>query len=497
MSAKIYNVLIIDDDLEFHKDIRFALRKSYLFDSAIDQETLREKVKYNSYDLVLLDLVLEEKSTEKTGLKLVPFLNEHLPIAPIVVITADGNVDTVVQAMKMGVMDYVHKADLNFDLLDVKFRRIIENEMAKQENNKLRAEIQQLRGFETAGFPFLGESESILRIKKILRAVADTPNITLLITGETGVGKEVAARYMHNQGVRRNKPFQAVNLSAIQKTLLESELFGHIKGAFTGATHNKEGYFRQADGGVLMLDEIGDIDHNIQVKLLRFLETKLIRPVGSDQDIKLDVQVIAATHKNLEEEIKKGLFREDLYQRLKAKIVHIPPLRERISDIPIIITHLLSLQALPVEILEPEVLELLCRYTWRGNVRELKYTLESLLLEKRILEKSTIDLECLPAEIVGFRPIHTVENGRRDFDNLGAPNTGLQSPDNEKMKVIIDLDSIEKALVERNKVKGDAARDLGFKSADHIRYRVKTYFDKYPDLFDRYPMIRVCYKKIF
>ena len=492
----IYNVLIVDDDLEFHKDTRIALRQNYLFDAAVDKSSLLEKVKSNKYDLILLDLVLTEGSEEKEGLQLIPEIGQHQPEVPVIIITADDNVTTVVSAMKNGATDYVHKKSLNYNLLDEKFRKIIQNQNVHHENVKLKEELKRLKQFGPDHYPFVGESPEIERIKRTLRIVSEEPNLTILITGETGVGKEVAARYLHKHGVRKNKPFQAVNLSAIQSNLLESELFGHVKGAFTGATRTKEGYFRQANEGVLMLDEIGDIDQNIQIKLLRFLETKLIRPVGSDKDIKLDIQIVAATHKNLREEVSKGNFREDLFQRLKAKIIEIPPLRKRREDIPLIIEHYLSSQSMSPKIISDEAMDLLLRYPWKGNVRELRYAIDSMLLERRILEEEKVVKACLPKDIQNYQP---TEPSMVVSSNSETPQEqfSIADPsDAERQKALIDLHSIENALIKRNRVKGDAASDLGFNSSDNLRYRIKTYFEKYPELFEHFPIITNCYKRV-
>ncbi len=496
---QIYTILIVDDDIEFHKDTRNALRNHYICDGANTIERFEEKIQGTNYDLILLDLVLSEDNTEKVGLDLLEMMKEKMPDIPIVIITADGKVETVVEAMQKGAADYIHKEKLNYDILDKKFRNIIENKILHSENNRLKAEIKRLKTNEGAQYPFIGETPAIKHIKRTLQIVAEEPNLTVLITGETGVGKEVAARYLHEHSPRRDKSFQAVNLSAIQKTLLESELFGHVKGAFTGASRSKEGYFTQANGGVLMLDEIGDINANIQIKLLRFLETKLIRPVGSDKDIQLDVQIVAATHKNLKEEVAKGNFREDLYQRLKAKVIEIPPLRERRDDIPQIIQHYLGKQGLSEEIITPEAMALLCNYNWRGNIRELRYSIDSMLLERKILSLGKVTPACLPREIREYSPLEDLApafNNGHDSEEILDQN-GSASLGAEEKKVLIDLNSIEQALIKRNKVKGDAAMDLGYKSSDNLRYRIKTYFDKHPHLFQNFPTIKVCYKKVF
>ena len=496
MEKQVYTILIVDDDIEFHKDTRLALRNHYICEGATGIDSFNEKLKNKEYDLILLDLVLSEDSDKKIGLDLLDTIKNENPNIPVVIITADGEVETVVTAIQNGASDYIHKEHLNYDILDKKFRKIIESQALKSENHRLKAEIKRLKVESDSSHPFIGETDAVKRIKRTLEIVAGEPDMTVLITGETGVGKEVAARYLHQHGPRNDRPFQAVNLSAIQRTLLESELFGHVKGAFTGASRSKEGYFNQANGGVLMLDEIGDIDSNIQIKLLRFLETKLIRPVGSDKDIQLDIQIVAATHKDLAEEVKKGNFREDLYQRLKAKVIRIPSLRERREDIPLIINHYLAKQGLTKEIITHEAMAFLFNYGWKGNIRELRYTIDGMLLERKILDVPKVTPACLPQEIRSYSPVDEIiaepvlAHASTAFDE--EQDIGI-----EEKKVLIDLTSIEQALVKRNKVKGDAAIDLGYNSSDNLRYRIKTYYDKYPYLFNNFPTIKQCYKKVF
>ncbi|MEL6661298.1 MAG: sigma-54 dependent transcriptional regulator, partial [Bacteroidota bacterium] len=339
MSSKNYHILIVDDDTEFHQQIRYAFRRQFLFSGAVNEEQLLQKLGESSdFDLLLLDLVLDESEAKK-GLDLIPQIVSQYPELPVIIVTGDRSIDTVVTAMKLGAKNFLVKDDFDFDYWEQRFTEVIEGSKLKQENRELRAEVDRRRAEENEAYPFIGESPQIQEIKRILKLVSEEPDVTVLITGETGTGKEVAARYLHAHGARQKGPFQAVNLSAIQDTLLESTLFGHKKGAFTGASRDMEGYFSQANHGILMLDEIGDIDQNIQIKLLRFLETKLIRPVGSDQDVLLDVQVVTATHRDLAGAVQEGRFRADLFQRLKAMVIELPPLRARRDDIPLLLGH--------------------------------------------------------------------------------------------------------------------------------------------------------------
>ncbi|MEN0003047.1 MAG: sigma-54 dependent transcriptional regulator [Bacteroidota bacterium] len=489
MSTKNYNILIVDDDTEFHQQIRYSFRRNFVFEGAINVEHLRKKLKESpNYDLILLDLVLDN-TKEKIGLELIRELNQDHPNIPIIVVTKDNNVDTVVTAMKHGARDFLPKKDYDFDYWNKKFKEVIESNNLKAENRMLREEVKRHRDQRNKEYSFIGESDKIQEIKRILRMVSEEPDITVLITGETGVGKEVAARYLHQNGARSERPFQAVNLSAIQKTLLESTLFGHKKGAFTGATRDTEGYFSQANNGILMLDEIGDIDANIQIKLLRFLETKLIRPVGWDKDIQLDVQIVAATHRDLAEEVEKGSFRADLFQRLKAMVIEIPPLRERKSDIPLI----MEFYSEGVEfdtLLLPEAKEHLLQYNWPGNIRELRNAINYMMLRKRIYNRAKIDLECLPTEIQTYQT-----SPKPSVVQAAAPTSrGELTIDEEH--AIIDLEKIEQSLIRKNKVKKDVAIELGMENTDNLRYKIKKYYEKHPHLFEDFPFIKESYKRI-
>jgi DNA-binding NtrC family response regulator len=501
MSSKNYHLLIVDDDAEFHQQIRYAFRRQFLFSGALNEQQLFEKLTDGThFDLVLLDLVLDDSDT-KHGLEIIPRIAREYPHLPVIVVTADRSIDTVVEAMKRGARNFLVKDDFDFDYWAKQFTDLIEGSKLKEENKVLRAEVNRRRAEENEAYPFVGESTQIKEIKRILKLVSEEPDLTVLITGETGTGKEVAARYLHAQGARSKQPFQAVNLSAIQDTLLESTLFGHRKGAFTGATRDMEGYFNQANTGILMLDEIGDIDQNIQIKLLRFLETKLIRPVGSDQDVQLDVQVVTATHRNLAVAVAEGRFRADLFQRLKAMVIELPPLRDRREDIPLLLTHYFGLDKLD-KVITPTALQALLDYSWAGNIRELKNTINYAQLRARIQDKKRIDEHCLPAEITQpqayvpvSRPPSTVAIPSGTLDNNPAPISA--SPQSiEEEHALIDLERIEKLLIQKNKVKKDVALAIGLENTDNLRYRIKKHFDKHPHLFTQFPTIRQSYRRI-
>lgn len=496
MSAQNFHILIVDDDPEFHQQIRYAFRRQFIFSGAVGQEQLFRKLnsENEAFDLILLDMVFDD-SQEKAGLAIISELREKHPQLPVIVVTADRSIDTVVEAMKRGARDFLVKSDFDFDFWRAKFADTIRDSRLIRENEQLKAEVKRHRAEAGDAYPFIGESPQIQEIKRILRLVSEEPEVTVLITGETGTGKEVAARYLHAHGARKHQPFQAVNLSAIQDTLLESTLFGHKKGAFTGATRDMEGYFAQANGGILMLDEIGDIDPNIQIKLLRFLETKLIRPVGADQDIKLDVQVVTATHRNLDASVQEGRFRADLYQRLKAMVVDLPPLRSRRDDIPMLLKHYFRASDLD-QVMEPAVFDKLLAYHWVGNIRELKNAVSYMQLRAKILDRRLIDLACLPSEVLSANPM----DGRRAA--APAPATDNQvfataAPRNiDEEHALIDLERIEQLLIQKNGVKKDVAEVMGLENTDNLRYRIKKHYEKHPYLFVNFPTVSRRYRRI-
>lgn len=395
MSKAEYNILVVDDEPEFHKDLRLALGRSFVFDGALDAAGMFKKLNsFDNYDLILLDLALDGKDPS-IGLDLIPDLKKRFPDLPIIVVSIESKVDIVVEALKRGATDYLPKKELDFDLWYEKFKMTIE---AKKRNKKPSPAIPE----QPQSYPFIGESAQIKEIKSMLKKLSESPHVPVLITGETGVGKEVAAFYLYRESVRRNGPFIAVNLSAILESMLDSELFGHKKGSFTDAEFDREGYLRQANGGVLLLDEIGDISAHIQIKLLRLLQTRQFRPLGWDKDLPFDIHILAATHRNLPEAVEKENFRADLYYRLNGTEIHIPPLRERQEDIPLIIRHYLSQSKQDISIIPAKVMGIFLRYPWPGNIRELVNTIESMLIKRSIFNREEIGLDCLPESIQDF-----------------------------------------------------------------------------------------------
>lgn len=314
--------------------------------------------------------------------------------------------------------------------------------------------------------------------------------MTVLLTGETGVGKEVSARFFHSCGPRKKQPFVSVNLSAIPKPLIESALFGSVKGAFTDA-QDVEGYFTQANGGILMLDEIGEIDHDIQVKLLRFLQERTIRPVGAAKDVEVDVQIITATNKNIDQEVANGKFRDDLRYRLNFT-VEIPPLRERKEDILPILEHYTT-EKFGVSMeqsIENAVIGRIKEYAWPGNIRQLCNLVEGIMIWKDLLGKEKADIRCFEEALKSTLamagptalPATQVQNGKMN----GVQNGHLPP---KKAKALDDLTKIEQLLGEGKYNKSDIAEILKYKGTDHLRSRIRVCYANYPELFEQLPNI--------
>ena len=374
MSLKPH-ILVVDDEEEFLEIVKEILKKwDYEVDTAqTGYEALQRMSLYN-YDLVLLDIIMPLIS----GLETLKRMRKMDREVPIVVLTADGRIDTAVKAMKSGAYDYVTKpVDWN------KLRAIVKNAMTirslRKEVSRLKS---QLRGkYEHANI--IGSSPKMREVYQALDRVIDS-DVTVIIRGESGTGKELLARAIHFNGPRKDGPFVAVNCAAIPDSLLESELFGHEKGSFTGAVSRRIGKFEQAHRGTLFLDEIGEMSKPTQAKILRALQEKRVERIGGTQSVPIDVRVISATNKNLEEEVKKGNFREDLYYRISVYPIHLPPLRERREDIPQLVAYFLDRFNKKlnrrIKRVSDRALEHLINYDWPGNVRELENIMERSML---------------------------------------------------------------------------------------------------------------------
>ncbi len=405
------------------------------------------------FDLVLTDL----KMPDLSGLELLGELLSAEPRACVILMTAHGSIDSAVEAMRRGAFDYLTKP-LERDELLLVLERALERTALVRENRQLHEQLVERYRLEN----IVGGHGSMQEVFRVVHKVADSSS-SILIHGESGTGKELVARAIHQLSGRREKPFWAVNIAALPETILEAELFGHERGAFTGAESRKIGLFEQASGSTLFLDEVGDLRRDLQVKLLRALQEREILRVGGTERIKIDVRIVAATNLDLEKEVREGRFREDLYYRLSVIPVRLPPLRERRPDIPLLVEHFLDRLCRPGERKQvgADALRALVAYDWPGNVRELQSVLERAVL---LSDGDLLGPADLPASVrAGIAPVR--RGGADAFEALEIPDEG------------IDLDAVERNLIRKAVAKAGgnvtrAARLLGL-TRRTLQYRLE------------------------
>ncbi|MBI2388949.1 MAG: sigma-54-dependent Fis family transcriptional regulator [Deltaproteobacteria bacterium] len=384
-------VLVVDDEENLRLVLRTLLRRAgYEVETASTGEEALDKVESFGPDVVLTDVRMPKMS----GLDLLSALKAKSSPAVVIVMSAYGSVDLALEAMKAGAYDYVQKPFKPDEILLV-LKKAEERETLRRENQKLREAIRTEHRFDE----ILAKSASMLEIFRTIGKIADYKT-TVLVVGESGVGKELVARAIHRRGNRGSGPFVAINCGAIPENLLESELFGHKKGAFTDATSDRRGLFEEAHGGTLFLDEIGELPLSLQVKLLRVLQEESIRRLGDVKDIRIDVRIIAATHRDLHAEVKAGRFREDLFYRLNVLPITLPPLRDRKEDIPLLIDHFLARNNVrlgtAIRGLDAEARKALIDYAWPGNVRELENTIERAMV---LADSDLLHVQDLPERV--------------------------------------------------------------------------------------------------
>ena len=364
-------ILIIDDEAPIRRVLRDILEnESYQVDDAATGMEALQHIKEQDFDAIFCDI----KMPEMDGIEVLEAIRKESDV-PVIMLSGHGTIETAVEAIKKGAFDFIPKPpDLNRLLITL--RNALDKKNLATENKVLKKAVK-------IQHQMIGESEPMMAVKDMIEKVAPT-NARVLITGENGTGKELVARQLHDLSARSSGPFIEVNCAAIPSELIESQLFGHEKGAFTSAIKQRKGDFELADGGTLFLDEIGDMSLSAQAKVLRALQENKITRVGSEKEIPVDVRILAATNKNLKTEIEKGNFREDLYHRLSVIVIQVPPLRERKDDIPLLVGNFLEIIAQdmgkPVPNLEPEAVEALKQYQWTGNIRELRNIVERLVI---------------------------------------------------------------------------------------------------------------------
>ena len=400
-----YRVLVIDDETAIREAIRMTLEyEGYKIDEARSGQEGLDKAGRTDYDAILLDI----KMPVLDGIEVLENLKSQKITSPVVMVSGHGDVHTAVECTKRGAFDFLEKP-LNRDKLLLTVRNAIRLRQVEEENTELRSKAEK-------EYQLVGQAASMLDLKSQVERAAPT-KATVLITGESGTGKELVAREIHRRSSRSSAPFIQVNCAAIPEELIESELFGHEKGSFTGAVRKQTGKFVAADGGTIFLDEIGDMSLRTQAKVLRVLQEGEVEPVGSATVVKVDVRVIAATNKDLTEEIRGGRFREDLYYRLNVIPIRTPPLRERRDDIPVLADHFAKLFSgehnYHAKKFTPAALKALQDASWRGNVRELRNLIERLVI---MVPSDAIDITDLPAEF--FRAPADIISGSMRLNTL-------------------------------------------------------------------------------
>ncbi len=436
-------VLVVEDE-ELMRNILRELLESAGFDvfSADSAENAIEIFIANDILITLTDI----KMSGRDGLALLDQIKSIDEEAIVIIMTAYSSVDSAIAALRKGAYDYLTKPFVNEDLIQT-VKNAATNRRLFRENRNLRRELRSHSGFSE----IIGKSAALRGVLDVIDKVAVT-SANVLIQGESGTGKELVARALHFNSTRSDRPFLAVNCGALTESLLESELFGHVKGSFTGAVADKKGLFRSVEGGTLFLDEIGEMPLPLQVKLLRALQEHQVIPVGGSLPVSFDARIVAATNRRLEDEVAAGRFREDLYYRLNVIEIDIPPLRDRREDIPILIKHFLSISArnqnAPEKIVTPGALELLTQFSWPGNVRELEHVIERAM----ILSEDEITADDLPAKMRNVRAEGALDNELATLEDIerGHILSVLSASNSDKSKAArilgIDLSTLYRKL---------------------------------------------------
>jgi two-component system response regulator AtoC len=375
MNRPSAHLLVVDDDPVTIDLLREVLSKEgYEVSTALSGEEAIAQGTDHFFDLIITDV----RMGEKNGVEVLRFFRKSAPDTTVIMITAFGSIETAIEAIREGAYDYISKP-FKLDEIKLTVRRALEQRRLVQENKHYRQELLDKYQFKNV----IGRTPQMFQVYKTIAKVADTKS-TVLLCGERGTGKELIARSIHYNSRRNNRAFIPVDCASLVETLIESELFGHVRGAFTGASSAKRGLFEEAEGGTLFLDEVGNLNLTLQSKLLRFLQEHEIKRVGGTESIKVDIRIIAATNQPLEPLVKSGKFREDLFDRLNVVTITLPPLRERKEDIPFLASHFLQKFSEEnhknISHLSPEALEMLIRYSWPGNVRELEHTIERAVI---------------------------------------------------------------------------------------------------------------------
>jgi two-component system, NtrC family, response regulator AtoC len=445
-------ILIVDDELSVRDSLRMIFKKDYQVITASNADEAYAKAQSEDPDLILLDIIMPEKD----GMEALKEIRGSQPVIPVIMLTATKTVKTAVDAMKMGAYDYITKP---FDVEELRLivQKALESRDLKTENLRLQEEVEERYHFDN----IIGKSKEMREIYSTIRQIAERTS-TVLIHGESGTGKELVARAIHYNSLRKNKPFVAVNCAAIPETLIESELFGHEKGAFTDAQNRRIGHFELAHQGTLFLDEISELSLPTQAKILRALQEREFIRVGGSKMVSVDVRLISATNKNLEEMMAKGYFRSDLFYRINVVPLTIPPLRNRKEDILLLVDHFLNKHAGSEKRkkISPEAMDILMSYDWPGNVRELENIIERISV---LTKEESIEPENMPLTLKN--------NSRVELIKQEVLNKQISFEDAERE---FEKNIILEALKKTNYIQTKAADLLGI-SRRILKYKMDKY----------------------
>ena len=441
-----YNILFVDDDPQILSIVdQYLKRSGFLITTVQNGLEAIEMVRREHFSIVFTDMIMPEIS----GMELLKQVKTISPTTEVIIVSGYGTIESAIEAMKSGCYDFLQKP-ISFDRLKILIERIFEKQKLEEENQLIRSRLKERYKYDE----LIGTSPKMQKIYEVIDKISSS-SPTVLIEGESGTGKGLTARVIHNNSDRKDGPFVAVNCGAIAESLLERELFGNVKGAFTGALKDADGLFKAADGGTIFLDEIAEVSPAVQVSLLRVLQEKKVRPVGDTREITVDVRIIAATNKNLDEAIRKGVFREDLYYRLNVIIITMPPLREISEDIPLLINHFIN-QYKPKDSAPPsvsaEAMGKLMGFQWPGNVRQLENVVERAFA---LGVTDAIGIEDLPNEIQA----KTAKSVSTAYKTLNLKE--------------MEIKNIRQALKQTAGNKAEAARLLGINTTTVYRKMAK------------------------
>ena len=474
MESFQYKILVADDNKDFLDSVIAALKTFHVITaSSIDSA---KKYLSNNIDLVLLDLVFDDRSPDDLqGLKLLKHIHDNYPELQIIIMTNYSSTDIIVQAMKAGASDFLNKGELNW----IEWKIRLTNYCKQSQRIKVLTEKAYQLENKYDDSEIIGISPQIDYVRRRLKDLAEnTTESSIFITGETGTGKNLAVKYFRKYSNKDGKAYKEFSISEKHDEILESELFGHVRGAFSGAIDNKKGLFEEANGGILFLDEIGDCDIDSQIKILRFIEDKTITPVGGTQCRNLDVQLIMATNKDIRKLIQNKLFREDLFQRINRIRVELPALRNRKEDIKYLtdyfFNHFKEKEKTDLKLIDSEVYKIFESYDWPGNIRELQSVILDACTRARLYNDTILSLKYIRNEILETKDsFNYSENDQLESDYKVA---------------IIRLQEIEDALKEHNGSKSKAAKSISL-NLDNMRYRVNKYLSLIKNGKEKFPTI--------